>query len=183
MPPQPVEWHRFGHRAELIDLVLEFVQGVRGMEGVTDISLIGSLCAPKPYPKDADLLVTVEAEADLTGLARHSRRLQGRAQGIGHGSDVFLLNPTGEYIGRVCPWKECRPGIRLSCDAEHCGRREYLHDDLRTVRLAGTVTANPPLRLWPCIEEHGDLPADIVARLIAPLRKHSQELGEPATEP
>jgi len=167
---EPVQWHRHQHRPELIDLVLDFVRNVRGMAGVREIALIGSLCTPKPYPKDADLLVTMDDRADLAPLARYSRRLQGQATALGHGSDVFLLNQEGHYIGRVCPWKECRPGIRVRCDALHCGRREFLHDDQDTVKLSPAVIASPPLRLWPIIEQHRALPADLIARLVQPLR-------------
>jgi hypothetical protein len=64
-------------------------------------------------PKDADLLVTVEDEADLAPLARLGRRLQGRAQSMNKGADVFLADAHHHYLGRTCTWKECAPGIRL----------------------------------------------------------------------
>jgi hypothetical protein len=44
--------------------------------------LIGSLCTPKPFLKDADLLVTIDDGLDLAQLAKSSRRLQGKAQSI-----------------------------------------------------------------------------------------------------
>jgi hypothetical protein len=71
----------------------------------------------------------VTEDADLAPLARLGRRLQGRAQTLNRGGEVFLADPKGKYLGRICPWKNCGPGIRLSCDALHCGRRHYLHDD------------------------------------------------------
>jgi hypothetical protein len=171
MQPDQTEWQRHTHRGELISFVLKFVQSVRGSAGIREVALIGSLCTPKQYPKDADLLVMIEDAASLAELAKCARRLQGQAMSIGHGSDVFLVNPAGEYLGRVCPWKECRPGLRMSCDALHCGRRAFLHDDLHTIRLARTVTAAHALRLWPHLQARGDIPADIMDQLVMPLQE------------
>ena len=102
-------------------------------------------------PKDADLLVTVSDDADLSSLARFACRLQGRTQALNRGADVFLLNANGRYLGRTCRWKDCRPGVRQSCDALHCGRRPFLHDDLESITLTNDVTATPPLELFPRI--------------------------------
>jgi hypothetical protein len=150
----------------LIGFTLEFVQHASQLAGIRDIALIGSLCTDKEYPKDADLLVSVADDMSLSPLAAHARRLQGRAQSIGHGADVFLASEGGEYLGRICPWKICRPGIRLSCDALDCGRREYLHNDLRTLRLSRELIAAPPLRLWPNVVIAGTVPSDIAELLI-----------------
>ncbi len=84
-------------RAFLIAEVLAFVRAARQVSGVTRIALIGSLTTEKPEPKDADLLVTVTDDADLEPLARLGRRLQGRAQSINRGGDIFLANPKGKY--------------------------------------------------------------------------------------
>ena len=175
-------WRRHGRRSELIALVRTFVENVRDIKGVREIALIGSLCTTKEFPKDADVLVTIHNEAELGLLARHSRRLQGQAQSIGHGADVFLLSPSGTYLGRVCHWKECRPGIRMSCDALHCGERAFLHDDFRTVRLSPEVTTAPPLTLWPRLQVRGELPVDIIDLLVKPLIP-SQDRPDPGIEP
>jgi hypothetical protein len=90
---------------------------------VTGIALLGSLATTKPDPKDADLLVTVADEADLAPLADLGRKLRGHAQSLNPVVDVFLADPAGNYLGRTCPWQDCRPGLRLSRDALHCGRR------------------------------------------------------------
>jgi predicted nucleotidyltransferase len=134
-------------RAYLIAEALKFVLAASKLPGVTRIALIGSLTTDKKEPKDADLLVTVTDETDLEPLARIGRRLQGHAQNINWGGEVFLANPVGNYIGRICPWRECAPGIRLRCDALHCGRREYLHDDLKAIKLSSSLIAAPPLEL------------------------------------
>jgi hypothetical protein len=168
-PRSDTGWQRHSRRGELIKLVLEFVRSVAGTPGIRQIALIGSLTTPKETPKDADLLVTIEDGLDLTHLARHGRRLQGQAQSIGHGADIFLLSQAGEYLGRICHWKECRPGIRLSCDALHCGAREFLHDDLEDVRLTGSVTEAPPLDLWPHLQVRGVIAPDVLSGLVEPL--------------
>src|SRR6516164_8573636 len=68
-----------------------FVRAARLCPGVRRIALLGSLATVKAIPKDVDLLVTVERAIDLTQLARAGRRLQGLAQTINLGADVFPL--------------------------------------------------------------------------------------------
>jgi hypothetical protein len=152
-------------RAFLIAEVRAFVSDACRLAGVTRIALIGSLTTEKLEPKDADLLVTVTDDADLEPLARLGRRLQGRAQSINRGGDIFLADPKGNYLGRTCHWKLCAPGIRMSCDALHCGRRHYLHDDFRSVRLPKDLIAAPPLELWPQLVVRIRLPEDLQREL------------------
>jgi hypothetical protein len=83
------------------------------------------------------------------------------AQSFNRGADVFLADERGNYIGRTCRWKDCRPGIRQSCDARHCGRRAHLHDDLDAMTLSVSVVAAPPVTLSPEIERRGQLPPDL----------------------
>ena len=94
---------------------LWFVRKAAKLDGIKRIALFGSLATPKVYPKDADVLVTVEDDVDLKPLASLGRKFSGRLQAKGLGSDVFLTDPMGRHIGRTCPWKECGPGIRASC--------------------------------------------------------------------
>jgi hypothetical protein len=122
---------------------------------------VGSIVTAKPNPKDVDVLVVVADTADLTQLATHARRLQGHAQSLNRGADVFLANERGDYIGRTCRWKDCRPGIRQSCDAQQCGRRPHLHDDLDTLTLSRSVITTPPVTLWPVVERRGQLAPDL----------------------
>jgi hypothetical protein len=150
---------------------LAFVRAARRLPGVQRIALIGSLTTTKADPKDADLLVSVADDMDLTALAQLGRRLQGRAQSINRGGEVFLADPLGRYLGRTCRWKECRPGIRMSCDALHCGRRHYPHDDLETIRLDAELLAAPPLELWPQLVVRTAVPEDVERVLLAPLRE------------
>lgn len=157
-------------RARLIAEVLPFVRAASKLPGVLRIALIGSLTTDEPNPKDADMLVTVTDDADLAPLAKLGRKLQGHAQGFNRGGEVFLADPEGNYLGRTCPWKRCGPGIRRSCDALHCGRRHYLHDDLEAICLAKDLIAAPPLELWPEIVTRVPIPEDVEQALIVPLR-------------
>ena len=97
----------------------------------------------------------------MSVLAFHARRLQGRAQQLNRGADVFLADERGTYLGRTCHWKDCGPGIRASCDALHCGRRRHLHDDLGDVRLDPRTVTAPPVTLWPRVVRRVVLPADV----------------------
>ena len=150
-----------GHRRQLLDALRRFVAGARQIAGVRRISLLGSIVTTKLNPKDIDVLVVVGDDADLTPLATCARRLQGQAQSFNRGADVFLADEQGRYIGRTCHWRDCRPGARQSCDALHCGRRPYLHDDLDAITLNSTVVLSPAVTLWPSVERRGNLPADV----------------------
>lgn len=149
------------HRQGLLHGLGRFVAAARSVAGVRRIALVGSIVTAKQNPKDIDVLVVVTDDADLPQLALHARRLQGHAQSLNRGADVFLADEEGTYIGRTCRWKDCRPGVRQSCDAQHCGRRAHLHDDLDAMVLNGTIIAAPPVTLWPTIERRGQLPPDV----------------------
>jgi len=152
-------------REQMLVGVLEFVRAVAPIAGVRRIALIGSIMTAKPTPKDVDLLVTITDDADLASLAQCARRLQGRLQALNHWADVFLADEGGRYLGRTCTWRECRPGIRASCDALHCGRRPHLHDDLGDVRLNDALIARPPLEIWPTVIRRSTVPPDVEALL------------------
>lgn len=153
-------------RPHLLTGVLRFVRAARLIDGVVRIALIGSLTTNKPSPKDADLLVTVRDDADLASLAAVGRKLKGHAQQQNRGADIFLCAAEGVYLGRTCHWKECRPGVRLRCDAQHCGRRPFLHDDLQAITLPWQTIAAPPLVLWPQVLAHITIPADVERHLL-----------------
>jgi hypothetical protein len=61
-------------------------------------------------PKDADLLVSIDADVDLDPLARLGGRLQGTAQTINLGADIFLADAAGHYLGRICHYRRPRSG-------------------------------------------------------------------------
>ena len=150
-------------RAKLLTFATEFVIRVRSLDGVERIAVIGSIVTPKTDPKDIDFLLTVSDTCDLVPLASFARRMAGRAQGLNHSAEVFLASARGEYLGRVCRWRECRPGVRASCDAMHCGRRAHLHDDFADVSLPQTLLRAPPLELWPALVVRTTLPPDVQA--------------------
>src|SRR2546422_3148036 len=153
-PPQ-------GHREALLDGLRRFVASARQIAGVRGIAILGSITTTKADPKDLDVLVVVADDADLASLAKCSRQLQGHAQGFNRGADVFLADERGTYIGRTCRWKDCRPGVRRACDALHCGRRPFLHDDLDAIRLNTNVVLSPPVTVWPSVERRIELPPDL----------------------
>ena len=162
--PEHQQWGHYPHiREQLIGLVIDFVEAAIVIPGVKRIALIGSLATEKPDPKDADVLVWVSDDADLAPLARVSRKLLGRAQSLNHGGEVFLSDTNGKYIGRICHWKECAPGIRVRCDALNCGKRKYLHDDLNTVKLSDNLIANPPIDIWPVFTARVPVPNDVAS--------------------
>lgn len=154
--------------------VRRFVRFARDLPGVVRIAVIGSLTTGKEFPKDIDMLVTVTDECDLAPLAKLGRQLSGHMQSHQAGADVFLADMNGNYLGRTCPWKECGPGIRASCDALHCGVRHCLHDDLATIRLDRQVIVNPPLVLWPEATAGANVPQDVRRELIEQLAEDEQ---------
>ncbi len=123
-------------------------------------------------PKDIDFVVFVDDQADLAPLARLARKLIGRTGSECSGADIFLADPLGNYIGRTCSWKECRPGIRVSCEALHCGERQYLYDDLLRLKLSKEKIA-AAIELWPVVEERAGLPEDL-KRVMEQLRSSAR---------
>ncbi len=165
-PPMP------NKRADLLRAVLAFVRDSHRLSGVRRIALLGSLVTSKSIPKDVDVLVEVDDGFPLDKLAHLSRKLLGTTLQTGDscGADVFLCDPGGEYLGRICSSKSCPPGIRRSCQAKHCGRRKYLCDDLQNVHLDSLLLAEPPLSLWPEIVARSEIADDVLEILVAGLR-------------
>jgi predicted nucleotidyltransferase len=160
-------------REQLLAYVPWFVTAAAKLAGVRRIALLGSITTEKKDPKDIDFLVTVDDEVDLEPLARLGRKLKGRTQQINHGADIFLADVQEKYIGRTCHWKECWAGRRRSCDALNCGRRQYLHDDLNTVRLS-EETLSAALELWPVLERREGLPGDL-AEVVGKIQVDSKQ--------
>ncbi|MEW6005297.1 MAG: hypothetical protein AB1695_08285 [Stygiobacter sp.] len=154
------------YRKNIIQLIYEFYISCIKINDVKRIALIGSITTNKQKPHDVDLLLTIPDDLDLTHLAKISRRLQGRSAQIGGGADIFLANLNNEYIGRICSWKICKFGVRLRCDADNCGKREYLHDDLSVVKLSKELIDFPPLILSSNIVQNSSIPLDLEEGLI-----------------
>ncbi len=152
-------------RVFLITEAFRFIARAVSMPGVTRIAFVGSLTQEKADPKDADILVTVGDDVDLTALATAARKLKGATQTRNKGADVFLANPAGRYIGRICHWRECGPGIRTSCDAQHCGGRHFLHDDLDDIALDPLLVKEPPVEVWPAVVYRQAIPGDLMSHL------------------
>lgn len=157
-------------RATLLELAREFVANATRVSGVIRVAVLGSLLTSKPRPKDADVLVTITDGMGLGGLAKIGRRLKGSAQAkLNSGADIFLANPSGRYIGRICHYRECHP--RVLCRARHCGAIAHLTDDLDVVNLRAELVVAPPLELFPDIVARVPLPDDVERILVAPLRR------------
>ena len=146
-----------------------FVRAARLCPGVRRIALLGSLATAKAIPKDVDLLVTVERAIDLTQLARAGRRLQGLAQTVNLGADIFLADTAGRYLGRICHYRERHP--RVACHAQHCGLRTHLNDDLHRVTLSKDLLASPPIELWPKVIRRLAVPEDLEQLLLTKLER------------
>ena len=153
-------------RTKIISEILIFFEKAKLIPGIIRIALIGSLTTEKPKPKDVDLLINITNDSDLKRLAKLTRQLNGRTQNFNHNSEVFLADENNNYIGRICHWKNCGPGIRKSCDALHCGLRKYLHDDLKTITLDKNLILEPPIELWPEIIRRIDVPIDVEKLLL-----------------
>lgn len=161
-------------RPILLRAVREFVQAAGRCSGVLRISLLGSLTTTKAIPKDADVLVTIDAAIDLSGLARVGRRLKGRSQNINLGADVFLANEDRCYLGRICGYRECH--ARALCRARNCGLRQHLNDDLDIVTLSPELLASPSVDLWPKVVRRRPLPHDVEVLLLAELEQGQRHL-------
>lgn len=144
------------------------MQAAIRLPGITRVALIGSLTTDKVAPKDIDLLVTISDDTDVSELDRLARQLQGCVSATAHGlygADVFLADPAGRYLGRLCKHREC-PSSR-QCAARHCGRRPHLKDDLDVITLGPHLTAAPPLVFWPTVVAQGVVPPDVETNLLA----------------
>lgn len=156
-------------RRHLLVAVAAFVRSARDCGGVKRIALIGSLTTTKAIPHDADVLVTIDDAVDFDRLATAGRRLKGAGQTINLGADIFLAGESGDYLGRICHYRECHP--RALCRAQHCGRRNHLNDDLHDLTLPRELIAAPPLELWPRVVRRLTVPADVEALLLADLER------------
>lgn len=158
--PLPPWQPRNDVRLHLLAGAAAFVDRVKKIRGVTRIALVGSFTTPKRAPNDIDLLVTVDTDTIIPDIAAAGRKLKGHAQQLNRGADIFLANPAHQYLGRTCPWRECGPGIRRSCEAQHCGG--HLYDDLHVLTLPTAAIATPSLVLWPEVVVAGEIPKDVM---------------------
>ncbi|HEX2123826.1 MAG TPA: hypothetical protein VHL59_19535, partial [Thermoanaerobaculia bacterium] len=161
--PLPPWQPRDDVRRHLLAGAAAFVKRVKRIEGISRIALIGSIATAKRAPNDIDLLVTIATRAIVPEIAAAGRGLKGHAQQRNRGADIFLADSTGRYLGRTCPWRECGPGIRTRCEAQHCGG--HLYDDLHAIALGPEVIASPPLVIWPELVARGKVPEDVLAAL------------------
>jgi hypothetical protein len=156
-------------RRPLLLAALSFVRAAEGCPGVRRVSLMGSIVTAKAIPKDIDVLVTIDAEMELSKLASASRRLKGSAQTINLGADIFLADASDRYLGRICHYRECHP--RALCRAEHCGQWDHVNDDLHIVTLSQELISSPPVDLWPKVVRRVTVPPDVETILLTKLER------------
>ena len=156
-------------RRPLLLAVLSFVRAAEACPGVRRVSLMGSIVTAKAIPNDIDVLVTIDAEMELSKLARAGRRLKGSAQTINLGADIFLADATDHYLGRICHYRECYP--RALCLAQHCGQSDHLNDDLHIVTLSQELISSPPVDLWPKVVRRVTVPPDVESILLTKLER------------
>jgi predicted nucleotidyltransferase len=148
-------------RGALIEALAKFVKAAPRVRGIKRIAVIGSITTPKLNPKDVDVLVTLEAGADLPALATLGRKLKGATQQHNHGADIFLADTSGKYLGRTCSYKDCHP--RRSCLGQHCTSQKWVCDDLEVVTLSEDLIREPPLEVWPSLVIRTALPGDLAS--------------------
>jgi hypothetical protein len=124
-------------------------------------ALLGSIVTTKANPEDIDVLMVVSDGGKSGTAGAVCVETAGYTQGVNRGADVFLADKRSRSIGRICHWKDCRPGVRQACDALHCGRRPFLHDDLTAIRLNSAVVQALPVTVWPIVERRVELPPDV----------------------
>jgi predicted nucleotidyltransferase len=153
-----------GRRLRLLEAARAFVTSAAACAGVRQIALIGSICTPKPHPKDIDLVLTLEPGIELGELARLARRLNGTVIQIpgGTGSDVFVVE-NGQYIGRLCHYREPWQRRVCACCRLMCAPgRQFLCDTAANFRLNQDVVQHPPVTLWPeVVVNAATVPADV----------------------
>jgi hypothetical protein len=118
-----------------------------GVPAVRRVALFGSVASPpriesgrrrRGYlhePKDVDLAVWLDGGVDLDHLRKWSAQALSRLWhdnevGVAHHQvDIFLLDATGKYLGRLCHFNQC-PKHKPQCRAEGCGTVPFLqqHD-------------------------------------------------------
>jgi hypothetical protein len=82
-------------------------------------------------PKDVDLAVWLDHVVNLDGLRKLSAQALNRLwhdKGIGvahHQIDIFVLDSSGTYLGRLCPFNQC-PKHKPECRVEGCGKTPFL---------------------------------------------------------
>lgn len=147
-------------KREMLGMFEHFLPSLKAINCIKEIGLTGSMTTPKREPRDIDIVVSTVPGSDLSQLATIYRKISGRLQSMDRGIDIFIFEKNS-YIDRPCRYRECAPGIRQSCTANHCGLRPYLCDDLSVIELCPTTLTRLPVRLHPagwCME---DVPEDV----------------------
>jgi hypothetical protein len=180
-------------RPHLLRAVLTFVRSARSTPGVLRIALLGSLATDKPVPKDADVLVSIDADIDLDPLARLGRRLQGTAQAINLGADILLADarersahrPVATYRRTLCRTDgyACASGREAGRCRAHSARIGGNPDAICSARALPPLPSRPgEFHPEPLTDPDGILshhPAPAIARRLPPSTERRAPPGEP----
>ena len=105
-------------RLDIIDLEIAFASSTDSEFGMFD--------GPNQSYLDLETgrVTSPESEEETEALFDNERFLEIPAgeDRIEHWDlEAFITTLGGEYIGRVCLWKDCRPGVRQDCEANTAG--------------------------------------------------------------
>jgi predicted nucleotidyltransferase len=149
-------------RQALLSAVRWFLNEARHLDEVLQIALIGSVCTNKKHPKDIDLLITVKPGSDLKRLATLRRKTQGRIQQGLLGTDMFIVD-TGEYIGRLCRYREPHPRVSCCDDKLVCdSTKTFLCDTSRNFVIPQSLVDYPTIILYPEFSAPPGTPDDVL---------------------
>ena len=119
--------------------------------------------------KSVDVLVTIDGALASVSLGRRGRRLQGFAQAKTLGADIsWPMIADAILVASAIIHSAFRA---RHVDAQNCGRREHLNDDLQLVTPADQLIAAPPITLWPNVVRRGTVPADVEKLLLTELER------------
>lgn len=113
---------------------------------------------PKKNQDDSDSMSEEESDEHFAYIAGYTSG--GAPFGTTWEEMAEMEKREAEYLGRTCPWRECGPGIRTRCHAQHCGG--HLYDDLQVLTLKRELLAEPPLEVFPKVVVRQEIPGDVM---------------------
>lgn len=128
-------------RKRLLLAAQEFAEKVKGIPGVCEVVLCGSMVTEDPYPNDVDLAIVIESLENLPKIAKCARQISSTY----HGWEVFVFKPDRSYVGRICHRRDC-PTQTARCENADCGQTPFL-GNMQGFRFDPKLFLAPPIRL------------------------------------
>ena len=91
------------------------------LSSVLEIVIAGSVAGADPYPNDLDIAIIVDSLDELVLVSKYARQMSKYY----HGWEVFLLNKSLLYLGRICHRRQC-PSQSVDCCVPGCGDPPHL---------------------------------------------------------